>query len=132
MPWAFLNPDGTIKQVVPKPSPFMRIGEGERLVRYDWPQYDPRTHDVAPVVPVPEGAEAVTWTVTPRQQAEVYETFAAQVRSQRDKLLAECDWTQGRDISAQVADAWAPYRQALRDIPQQAGFPLDVIWPAKP
>lgn len=32
MPYAFLNPDGSIKQVIAKPSPFMRLGEGERMV----------------------------------------------------------------------------------------------------
>ena len=40
MPYAFLHPDGTIKQVVPKPTPFMRVGEGERMVNYNPPIVD--------------------------------------------------------------------------------------------
>ena len=51
------------------------------------------------------------------------------VRNQRDLLLAESDWTQCADISQATKDKWAPYRKALRDVPQQAGFPFDVIWP---
>ena len=31
-----------------------------------------------------------------------------------------------------INQEWATYRQALRDIPSQAGFPLDVVWPEKP
>ena len=53
------------------------------------------------------------------------------VRKKRDKLLAECDWTQVADVSVDQT-AWATYRQVLRDVPEQAGFPDDVEWPAKP
>ena len=54
-----------------------------------------------------------------------------EVRQARDKLLAMSDWTQAPDSPVDQA-AWAAYRQALRDIPQQAGFPRDVAWPEKP
>ena len=53
---------------------------------------------------------------------------AEQVRSERDRLLAASDWTQVADAPVDQA-AWATYRQALRDIPQQAGFPFNVVWP---
>jgi hypothetical protein len=56
---------------------------------------------------------------------------AKNVREDRNKRLAECDWTQLAD--APVDDlTWATYRQALRDIPSQTGFPWDVNWPTKP
>ena len=51
------------------------------------------------------------------------------IRDQRDTLIAKTDWTQCADISAAVKAQWAPYRKALRDVPQQAGFPFNVIWP---
>lgn len=63
-------------------------------------------------------------------QAET-DTQAAQVRSQRDSALADSDWTQVADAPVDQA-AWAVYRQELRDIPQQAGFPFDVSWPVAP
>lgn len=54
-----------------------------------------------------------------------------EARDLRDKLLAECDWTQVADAPVDQA-AWSDYRQALRDIPQQDGFPKNVVWPTKP
>lgn len=56
---------------------------------------------------------------------------AAEVRSDRNRRLAESDWTQVADAPVDQA-AWAVYRQALRDVTAQAGFPWDVEWPAKP
>ena len=53
------------------------------------------------------------------------------VRQERDDLLASSDWTQVADAPVDQA-AWSAYRQALRDIPQQAGFPTDITWPTKP
>jgi hypothetical protein len=52
-------------------------------------------------------------------------------RSERNRLLSESDWTQVADAPVDKA-AWAAYRQALRNIPQQAGFPTSIIWPEKP
>lgn len=59
------------------------------------------------------------------------ENLEVLVRSQRDALLAASDWTQVSDAPIDQA-AWAAYRQELRDIPQQAGFPTDVVWPTTP
>jgi hypothetical protein len=56
---------------------------------------------------------------------------AKSVRAERNRLIAECDWTQVEDSPADKA-AWATYRQALRDITLQAGFPFDVTYPTKP
>ena len=53
------------------------------------------------------------------------------VRKIRDDLLSKSDWTQVADAPVDQA-AWAEYRQKLRDVPQQAGFPAEVDWPAKP
>ncbi len=60
------------------------------------------------------------------------EELASLIRSERDSLLAETDWTQAGDVPQATKDKWAPYRQALRDVPQQAGFPNNVTWPNKP
>lgn len=56
---------------------------------------------------------------------------AAQIRSKRNQLLVESDWTQVLDAAVDQA-AWATYRQALRDITAQDGFPWEVIWPTQP
>jgi hypothetical protein len=56
---------------------------------------------------------------------------AGNVRGFRDAQLVKSDWTQVADAPVDKA-AWATYRQALRDITQQAGFPWDVQWPTTP
>jgi len=54
-----------------------------------------------------------------------------EIRLLRDKMLSQTDWTQIADAPVDKG-AWAIYRQALRDIPQQEGFPDDVHWPPRP
>ena len=56
---------------------------------------------------------------------------AKSVREQRNTKLAECDWTQLADAPVDKA-AWATYRQAMRDITLQSGFPWEVQWPDQP
>ena len=51
------------------------------------------------------------------------------VRNQRNSLIAATDWTQLSDVPQSIKDKWVPYRKALRDVPQQAGFPFSVVWP---
>ena len=60
--------------------------------------------------------------------------FAKSARDSRDKLLAECDWlvVKALELSQAVPAEWAVYRQALRDLPQQAGFPTTIVWPDTP
>ncbi|RQU02682.1 hypothetical protein DF165_01415 [Burkholderia cenocepacia] len=55
-----------------------------------------------------------------------------QVRDKRDSLLRASDWTQASDAPPDTRERWAEYRSALRDVPQQAGFPLNVVWPQAP
>ena len=57
---------------------------------------------------------------------------ATSVRATRDTKLAESDWTQARDVTLANDADWQTYRQALRDVPTQAGFPWNVIWPDQP
>ena len=56
---------------------------------------------------------------------------AKSVRQTRDAKLAECDWTQVADAPVDKT-VWATYRQALRDITAQEGFPWTVTYPDKP
>ena len=58
------------------------------------------------------------------------EQLASEIRAERNRLLAASDWTQVADAPVDQA-AWATYRQALRDITAQAGFPNDIVWPTK-
>jgi hypothetical protein len=60
----------------------------------------------------------------PQDQAETA------VRNQRNRLLSDTDWMALSDNT--MTPEWASYRQALRDITEQTGFPYSVVWPTKP
>jgi hypothetical protein len=78
-------------------------------------------------------------TVTKSSQEEAYtarknEEAATAARAERDKLIASCDWMaiKAFEGGTTVSTEWATYRQALRDVSAQAGFPNDITWPEKP
>jgi hypothetical protein len=56
---------------------------------------------------------------------------AKSVRQSRGEKLKDSDWTQVADAPVDKA-AWATYRQALRDVTQQSGFPWTIEWPTQP
>ena len=56
---------------------------------------------------------------------------AKSVRATRGEKLADSDWTQVADAPVDKA-VWATYRQALRDVTAQSGFPWTVTWPDAP
>jgi hypothetical protein len=63
--------------------------------------------------------------------AAVDASQADSIRAERNRKLTASDWTQVDDAPVDKA-AWATYRQALRDVPLQSGFPWDVNWPTEP
>lgn len=56
----------------------------------------------------------------------------AQVSEKRAYLLRASDWTQLPDVPLATKEEWAVYRQALRDLTEQPGYPTNVIWPVEP
>ena len=71
-----------------------------------------------------EEAEFDTW------EAAADDRKGVDVRRERNQLLRESDWVSGSDVT--MSEDWRTYRQALRDIPSQEGFPNDVTWPTSP
>jgi hypothetical protein len=72
------------------------------------------------------GRWVIGYTVVnkPQDQAE------QAVRNKRDQLLQSTDWQALSDKT--MGEAMTTYRQALRDVPDQDGFPFTVVWPEKP
>lgn len=84
--------------------------------------------------PYIENGEVFTVQVVDKSAEEVVAETASQaakVRSDRNRRLSDCDWTQVADAPVDKA-AWAVYRQALRDVTTQDGFPWNVTWPVEP
>jgi hypothetical protein len=83
---------------------------------------------------LPDGSYAETWTAVAASTEEIAERTANEtdsVRFVRNETLKNSDWTQLPDSPVDSVD-WAAYRQDLRDIPQQVGFPWTVTWPTEP
>jgi hypothetical protein len=81
-----------------------------------------------------EGRWFTKWSVADMDQTAKDAVDAAQaqaMRTDRNEKLAKCDWTQLADSTADKT-AWATYRQALRDVPSQTGFPWEITWPTQP
>ena len=81
-----------------------------------------------------DGKWTRVWTIRELTQEELdfrSQRQSNEVRETRNKLLSGTDWTQLAD-SPIDGNIWLDYRQALRDIPQQQGFPWEIKWPSIP
>ena len=96
------------------------------------------THYVAgPVFHEYVDDEGITHTIAEQEaayRATKDEEQAKAVRADRNQRLADCDWTQLADspLDADAKLAWQLYRETLRMVPEQAGFPWSVEWPPVP
>lgn len=99
-----------------------------------WKSYDATIQKLVPTAPYLEEGVVYGVQVEDKTQEELdqdRESAAAKVRAQRNRLLAESDWTQVEDAPVDKT-VWAIYRQELRDITDQPGFPYDVTYPTRP
>jgi len=117
------------------------------FARFDYSDpapYDAEFQEPREITPVLNGVVATqAWEIVEKYSAEEKAAYIAQrdadrltsetasVRAQRNAKLSESDWTQVADAPVDQA-AWATYRQALRDVTGQAGFPWTIDWPVAP
>ena len=95
--------------------------------------HDSRTEKLVPAAPYIADGQVFTVSVAAKSQEEKdadTASQAAQVRAERNRRLAETDWRYRRDQT--TTPEWDAYCAALRDLPQQPGFPWDVTWPEHP
>jgi hypothetical protein len=92
------------------------------------PEYDTRTHYIKQSDFYQVNGK---WQVHYTPEQLPYDQVADTIRAERDILLTQSDWTQVDDAPVNKL-AWAQYRQSLRDIPQQDGFPFNVLFPQLP
>ena len=67
----------------------------------------------------------------PEEEPVSEEKLTVIAKSRRDALLSGSDWVVLEDAPTDKT-AWKTYRQALRDVPEQSGFPEAIVWPTKP
>lgn len=152
MLYALLNDDGTLSRY-----PYSITDLRRAHPNTSWPEQVTdelaASYNVIPVAPAanaptddpfsnqertaelqPDGTWLEVWISTPASTEEISERTtqrAQQIREDRTQRLASCDWTQLPDAPVDAAE-WATYRQSLRDISDQAGFPWEVAWPLVP
>lgn len=99
------------------------------------PTFDEYTQKLVETVPVKVNSDWVkAWNIielSTKEKESIRNNKINDIRSKRNILLTECDWTQLPDAPANSV-TWAVYRQELRDITIQEGYPFNVIWPTKP
>ena len=95
------------------------------------------SHETQKLVPAqPYLIDGVCYTVaveekTSEELQSDLNNLASNIRSERNRRLADSDWTQLPDSNVDK-EAWAIYRAALRDVPTQEGFPKQINWPSYP
>lgn len=89
-----------------------------------------------PMAPSPGSYWIFDYVIKQWVNTKTAENEAAEVDSNRKRLLQFSDWTDTVSAKTRLGDAlydaWQTYRQALRDIPEQPGFPYSVVWPVSP
>lgn len=101
-----------------------------------WKPHNEDTEKLVTCAPYVENDRVYVVRVEPISQADTdakNQLKADEVRTERNQKLAESDWTQLPDAKTAVnTGAWASYRQQLRNITEQPGFPWNVEWPVRP
>jgi hypothetical protein len=123
---------------------FPEVVDDEFFARYDiYPvmptdipkPFDDVTQNAVVTNPVlVDGKWVQSWLITKasdREKAQRLGDLAQNARATRDNLLKMSDWTQLLDAPSDNT-LWAAYRQQLRDITKQVGFPRKIVWPTSP
>ena len=84
-----------------------------------------------------EGEELETYLAAKAvSEAEALQQLTAEMRNYRNKLLMQCDWIElpsaAARLSAEKITSWLAYRETLRNITAQVGFPSEIQWPTQP
>ena len=104
------------------------------------PQVDIRTQNLNEVTPTFNNEKCnQSWSVTEKTDAEkaaYVELVSNEIREQRNQLLVEnvdkFNAVRWAVLTPEQQQQWIDYRQALLDIPEQSGFPFNIIWPNTP
>ena len=102
------------------------------------PSYDPEAEVISQGTPVlKDGKWTQVWTKSDLSDEVKAANAAAKVaaaRNNRDMLLTNTDWrvSLATEAGTTLSDEWKAYRQALRDVPAQSGFPDNITWPTEP
>ena len=101
-------------------------------------EYDAREYyvdlETKTAVKFPDQPANTAWDYAAKQWVLNTNVATLNISEKREQLLIASDWTQlpNSPLVPEKKEAWATYRQALRDIPEQSGYPFNIVWPTKP
>lgn len=104
------------------------------VTKTDQPTSD-HTKNIVEGTPVlVDGVWKQVWNVVDATSDEIakhVEQASSNIRADRDDLLSQSDWRviKAQETGVDMSAAWVKYRQALRDVPSQSGFPTNITWP---
>ena len=120
------NPNVSMPAVVDMTEDFLASYGIYPVTLTEQPSFDHLTQNLSSAIPtLIDGVWTQDWSVTNKLQSEAEES----IRNERNVLLLETDYLALSDNT--LTTEMATYRQALRDIPSQSGFPFNVIFPSK-
>lgn len=136
---------GELKDIFPNTS-FPQTGYDEKfaiehsIVPVEaWKMFNTEIEKLISSEPYLQDNKILLYQIVPKTSEEIQDDLLKatafkelEVRTKRNKLLQESDWTQTKDSPNTVDVLWQPYRQILRDITMQEGFPFNVIFPTPP
>lgn len=121
-----------------KPSPSLLAEWGVfELVQTQQPSVDYTKNVVSGTPQKINGVWTQKWDIVDASEAEItsrIKNITQDARAERDRRLADTDWmvTKALETNTTIPTELVKYRQALRDVPSQIGFPHTVVWPDKP
>jgi hypothetical protein len=130
--YTVIDEQGNIVRSQITQDPNYAVGVQQRLVKDQIPDYDSLTQKITRITPVPAGQDHVEYSIDPIVYTDAELIYQALER--RNSELLKSDWTQLPDVplTAQQVSAWAVYRQALRNVSDQPGYPRTINWPVQP
>lgn len=134
MNYSIYNNQGRILRLCSTSNILQQLGDGENYIEGWFNDSDFYVgNNTAVKIPEKPGDgyefdyEEKTWKYTKTKQ-----DLADEARNKRNVFLSKTDWTQLPDVPEATRLKWQAYRQALRDITDQPGFPENVVWPERP
>lgn len=125
---------GQILRVVNTNEIDSQIGQGESFIEGEFDDVSYYIENDAAVQIPPQPSQYSVFDFATKQWVLNPDLASSDVLTARNKLLFSTDWTQipNNPLTSEMQAEWAAYRQELRDIPQQSGYPYNVVWPVAP
>lgn len=125
---------GQILRVVNTNEIDSQINQGESFIEGEFNDVSYYIENDAAVQIPPQPSQYSVFDFATKQWVLNPDLASSDVLTARNKLLFSTDWTQipNNPLTSEMQAEWAAYRQELRDIPQQSGYPYNVVWPVAP